>query len=140
MGNTERGTTAQQIVELVEREPGKYRQAHLVKKFLVSRQRVSQIVAELELKDKLKQPESVSRVVKAEAVEMKTRVFEFCNGKYANINELAQAIGLSVSQVYRVRQGRRPISVKFIIGALKAFPGYKFEDLFYIDSGGNEND
>jgi len=51
--------------------------------FGVSRQRVSQIVAELELKDKLKQPESVSSVVKAEAVEMKTRVFEFCNGVHS---------------------------------------------------------
>ena len=27
MGNTERGTTAQQILELVERKPGKYGQA-----------------------------------------------------------------------------------------------------------------
>jgi len=140
MGNTERGTPAQQILELVEHEPGKYRQAHLVKMVGVSKQRVSKIVAELGLKDKLKQPESVSSVVKAEAVEMKTRVFEFCNGKYTNINELARAMGLSVSQVYRVRQGRRPVSVKFIIGALKAFPGYKFDDLFYVDSGGNKND
>ncbi len=140
MGNTERGTTAQQVLELVEREPGKYRQAHLARIVGVSRQRVSKIVAELELKDKLKQPESASSVVKAEAMELKTRVFEFYNGNYTNINGLARAMGLSVSQVYRVRQGRRPVNVKFIIGALKAFPGYKFDDLFYIDSGGNKND
>jgi len=40
-------------------------------------------------------------------------------------------MGISVSQVYRVRQGKRGISKAFIIGALQAFPGYKFEDLFY---------
>ncbi|MBA7608678.1 hypothetical protein ES703_15859 [subsurface metagenome] len=140
MGNTEGGTPAQQILELVKREPGKYRQAHLVKMVGVSRQRVSQIVAELGLKDKLKQAENVPSVVKAEAVEMKTRVFEFYNGKHTNLNGLAQSMGLSVSQVYRVRQGSHRISVKFIIGALKAFPGYKFDDLFYIDFGENKND
>lgn len=140
MGNTEGLTTAQQILELVEREPGKYRQAHLAKMVGVSRQWVSKIVAELGLKDKLKQPESVSSVVKSEAMELKTRVFEFYNGKYTNLNGLAQAMGLSGSQVYRVRQGRRPVSARFIIGALKTFPGYKFDDLFYIDSGGNKND
>ena len=59
MSNTEGLTTTQQILELVEHEPEKYRQAHLAKMVGVSRERVSQIVTELGLKDKLKQPESV---------------------------------------------------------------------------------
>jgi len=45
--------------------------------------------------------------------------------------ELAQAMGISESQIYRVRQGKRGINQKFIIGAIKAFPGYKLDDLLY---------
>ena len=140
MGNTGGGTTAQQILELVEHEPGKYKQAQLARMVGVSRQWVSKTVAELGLKDKLKQPEPVPSVAKPEAMKLKTRAFDLCNSKYTNLTGLAQAMGLSVSEIYRVRQGRRPISVIFIMGALKAFPGYKFDDLFYIDSGGNKND
>ena len=65
---------------------------------------------------------------------IKTRVFELCNGHYRNLSELAQAMELSVSQVYRVREGKRGINQKFIIGAKKAFPNYKLETLFYFDS------
>ena len=65
---------------------------------------------------------------------IKTRVFALCNGNYRNLSELAQAMGLSVSQVYRVREGKRSINQKFIIGAKKAFPNYKLDDLFYLDS------
>jgi len=39
---------------------------------------------------------------------------------------------LSVSQVYRVREGKRGINQKFIIGAKKAFPNCGFDDLFYL--------
>ena len=63
---------------------------------------------------------------------IKTRIFKFCEGNYKNLSELAQAMGISVSQVYRVREGKRSINQKFIIGAIKAFPEYKFEDLFYL--------
>jgi len=31
-------------------------------------------------------------------------------------------MGISVTQVYRVRQGERRINEKFIIGAINAFP------------------
>jgi len=63
---------------------------------------------------------------------IKTRIFEFCDGSYKNLSELAQAMGISVSQVYRVREGKRRINQKFIIGAIKAFPKHKFDDLFYL--------
>jgi len=66
---------------------------------------------------------------------IKTRVFELCNGRYSNLSELAQAMGISVSQIYRVREGKRQINQKFIIGAMKAFPRYKLDDLFYLASG-----
>ena len=65
---------------------------------------------------------------------IKTRIFELCNGRYSNLSELAQAMGISVSQIYRVREGKRHINQKFIIGAIKAFPQYKLDDLFYFTS------
>ena len=65
---------------------------------------------------------------------IKTRIFELCNGNYGNLCELAQAMGISVSQIYRVREGKRSINQKFIIGAKKAFPNYGLDDLFYLDA------
>jgi len=63
---------------------------------------------------------------------VKTRIFIFCSGNYKNLSELAQAMGISVSQVYRVREGKRQINQKFIVGAIKAFPNCKLDDLFYL--------
>lgn len=64
---------------------------------------------------------------------IKTRIFELCIRKYRNLAELAQAMEVSVSQIYRVRQGQRSINQKFIIGAKKAFPEYKLDELFYFE-------
>ncbi len=63
---------------------------------------------------------------------IKTRVFELRDGDYENLSQLAYAMGISVSQIYRVRDGKRSINQKFIIGAIKAFPGRKLEELFYL--------
>ena len=65
---------------------------------------------------------------------IRTKVFELCNGRYENLSELAQTMGISVSQIYRVREGKRSINQKLIIGALKAFPRHKLDDLFYLAS------
>ncbi|OGO19468.1 MAG: hypothetical protein A2144_08195 [Chloroflexi bacterium RBG_16_50_9] len=65
---------------------------------------------------------------------IKTKVFDLCNGRYHNLSDLAKAMGLSVSQVYRVREGKRNINQKFIIGAKKAFPSCQLDELFYLDS------
>ena len=67
---------------------------------------------------------------------IKTRIFELSNGSYRNLSELAQTMELSVSQVYRVREGKRSINQKFIIGAKKAFPNYRLDELFYLDGDG----
>jgi len=64
---------------------------------------------------------------------IRTRIFDLCNGNYRNLSELARAMGLSVSQVYRVREGKRGINQKFIIGAKKAFPNYRLDELFYLE-------
>ncbi|MBA7473308.1 hypothetical protein ES707_08645 [subsurface metagenome] len=65
-------------------------------------------------------------------MKLKTRVFELSNGKYRNVIELAQTMGISQDLIYRVRKGGRNINGRFIIGATKAFPGYKLDDLFYV--------
>ena len=65
---------------------------------------------------------------------IKTRVFDMARGKYDNLSQLAKAMGLSVSQVYRVRDGKRGINEKFIIGAKKAFPDSRLDELFYFNS------
>jgi D-Tyr-tRNAtyr deacylase len=61
---------------------------------------------------------------------IKTRVFEMANGKYHNLSDLARAMGLSISQIYRVREGKRGINEKFIVGAKRAFPDHRLDDLF----------
>jgi len=63
---------------------------------------------------------------------IRTKIFELRDKNYKNLSELAQAMGISVSQIYRVREGKRAINQKFIIGAIKAFPKHKFDDLFYL--------
>jgi len=66
------------------------------------------------------------------AMKLKTRVLELYNGKYRSLSELVQAMGISNDLIYSVRRGDRGIHEKFIIGATKAFPGYKLDDLFYV--------
>ena len=61
-----------------------------------------------------------------------TRIFELYQGKYKNLSELAGAMDISVSQIYRVRQGGCRINQKFIVGAIRAFPERRFDDLFFF--------
>ena len=66
------------------------------------------------------------------AVRIETNIFELFNGRYRSLSELSKVMGISVSQVYRVKQGKRHINEKFIIGAIKAFPQHKLDELFYL--------
>ncbi len=65
---------------------------------------------------------------------LRTRVFELSGQRYSDLSELARAMGISMSQAYRVRNSRRGINEKFIIGAIRAFPEYNLDDLFYVAS------
>ena len=65
-------------------------------------------------------------------MKLKTKIFELYKGRYGSLPKLAEAMGMSTGQIYRVRDGRRSINQKFIIGATKAFPEYKLDDLFYV--------
>jgi hypothetical protein len=53
---------------------------------------------------------------------IRTKVFDIADERYDNLTELAMAIGISVSQVYRVREEKWGINEKFIIGAKMALP------------------
>jgi transcriptional regulator with XRE-family HTH domain len=65
---------------------------------------------------------------------IKTRVFDIADHKFENLSELAKAMGISVSQVYRVREGKRGINEKFIVGAKMAFPDLRLDELFYFNT------
>jgi hypothetical protein len=65
---------------------------------------------------------------------IRTRVFDIANNKFENLSELARAMGLSVSQIYRVREGKRGINEKFIVGAKMAFPELRLDELFYFNN------
>jgi len=71
-------------------------------------------------------------------MQLKTRVFELSKGKFKSIKELALAMGVPEQIVYRVNKGECPVNETFITGALKAFPGYKLDDLFYVVPDGTE--
>jgi len=92
--------------------------------------------------DKKGKGESGGHKSRSEVMTMKleTRVFELYNRKYTSLPEVAQAMGMKPFQIYRVRQGKCSISEKFIIRALKAFPGYTLNDLFYVAPDGSENE
>ena len=63
---------------------------------------------------------------------LKTRIFDIWHEKYNSLFELSKAMGLSASHVYRVRQGTRKVSQKFLVGTIRAFPERKFDELFYL--------
>ena len=63
---------------------------------------------------------------------VKTRIFELYSERYRNLSELARSMKISVSQIYRVREGKRGINQKFIVGAIRAFPDCGLEELFYL--------
>ena len=62
---------------------------------------------------------------------LKTRLFDFG----IPMAQLAVMLDVSLCQVYRIKEGKRKIGEKFIVGALRSFPGKTFEELFYIDAG-----
>lgn len=68
---------------------------------------------------------------KVSSSRIRTRLFDLRED--LNVSQLASKVGLSISEVSRLKRGERRIAEKFIIGALTAFPEYKFEEMFYIE-------
>ena len=139
-------TTRGSLVEIVTAEPKKYSQAELSRILGVSEERVRQLVNKVDLHHlvRLAYPaRNEGRATKDTAHKgrkLRTRVFELYNEDYLSLVEVAQAMGISRSQIYRVRQGKRTINEKFIIGAVNAFPGYRLDDLFYVVPDGSDDD
>lgn len=73
-------------------------------------------------------------------MKLETRVFGLYEGKYANLTELARAMGVHPSHIYRVKRGECHINETFIVGAIRAFPRYKLDDLFYVVPDESQND
>ena len=48
------------------------------------------------------------------------RLYELHNDKYTNLFELDDTMGISLSQIYQVHEGKRGINQKFLVGAIKA--------------------
>lgn len=65
-------------------------------------------------------------------MKLGTRLFNLSPSYYRSLSELSEAMGISVSEVCRVRSGKRNIHQKFIVGALRAFPQFNFDELFYL--------
>ena len=66
---------------------------------------------------------------------LRTRAFELWDEKYQGarkMTRLAQVMGISLAHVYRVRIGERKINGSFVVGAAKAFPECKLDELFYV--------
>jgi len=65
---------------------------------------------------------------------LKTRVFRLWDEKYQgdSMSRLAQATGISLAHLYRVRKGDRKITATFVVGVAKAFPGHGLDELFYV--------
>ena len=63
-------------------------------------------------------------------MQVKTVLFE----RYPNytMKQLASIVGVSLSQVYRIKCGDRKVTATFIAGVLKGFPE-AFEELFYVE-------
>ncbi|HEX2953766.1 MAG TPA: hypothetical protein VHR47_07255 [Bacillota bacterium] len=47
--------------------------------------------------------------------------------------ELARMVGVSTSQMSRIKLGQSSVGTVFIVGILRAFPELRFEDLFIVD-------
>jgi hypothetical protein len=69
-------------------------------------------------------------------LRIRTRVFDVAlRGPmgYWTDRRLAEAMGIHETTLHRVKKGIHPPSNAFIAGALKAYPGKGFDDLFYVD-------
>ncbi len=63
-------------------------------------------------------------------LKLRTRGFDVGKEKNVNLTELAIVMEISVSQLYRVRQGKRSINGRFITGAIESLPGIQARRTF----------
>lgn len=86
------------------------------------------------------------RSAKPGTISLKHREFRRLCAFYGLTTDLdvADVFGMDRSAVYKVRTGRALPRDRFIAGALRAFPGVSFEDLFelvdYVPRGKGKKD
>ncbi len=71
--------------------------------------------------------------------KLKTRIFKLADLAGLTLADLAEAMGVDVSTVYRVKMGQRNIGDAFITGAKRAFPTMDLDDLFYVEEPKSED-
>jgi len=134
------------LVQMINAEPKKYSKAELSRILGVSEERIRQLVNKLDLHHLVRpvypprNEGGATKDIAHKGRKLKTKAFELYKEDYSSLVEVAQAMGISKSQIYRVKYGVRGINEKFIIGALKAFPEYKLDDLFYVAPDGSDDD
>ena len=66
-------------------------------------------------------------------VKINREAFERLQAQYdMNDTELAHKMGINRTQVWRVKAGKNDPGTDFVAGALRAFPGVKFDELFIL--------
>lgn len=66
-------------------------------------------------------------------MSLRTGIFEMASGYgYGSLRSLARAMGVDVSTLSRVKRKEVGIGNDFVLGALRAFPDKRFDDLFEI--------
>lgn len=66
--------------------------------------------------------------------KLRTRVFELAEARGIRPGELAVAMNIDPSYLWRVKVGQRGISQAFITGAKRAFPELSLDELFYTEN------
>ena len=67
-------------------------------------------------------------------MKLKTRLFKLCKEDRIELADLAKTMSVSLNYISKIEKGGVEINKRFIIKSIKAFPGYKISDLFYLDN------
>ncbi len=65
-------------------------------------------------------------------MELATVIPEIYNSRYTDLRELATAMRLPVGVMLPILSGKEPISQDFVVGAIRAFPDHRLDELFYF--------
>ena len=71
---------------------------------------------------------------------LQTNIFNLCDDNYKDLSKLAKAMEIPEKQVCRTREQKRQINQQFIAGAIKAFPTYHLDELFYFAPDTSDTD
>ena len=70
---------------------------------------------------------------------MRTRLFDVAALHHWSVKQIAHRTGLTARGLYYVKRGQRKPGARFITAVLRAYPLYKYEELFYDDEYTNHS-